>query len=87
MKSVAPGETISAVEVTNISPYGFWLLIDQQELYLPFYDFPWFREATIVQITTLERLSPNHLFWPALDVDLSVESIKDPGRFPLISKF
>jgi hypothetical protein len=76
----------TTVEVTNISPHGFWLLIDRRELYLPFTEFPWFREATIAQITHLELLSPDHLYWPMLDVDLSVESIEDPGRFPLVSK-
>jgi hypothetical protein len=28
------------VEVTNISPHGFWLLLDGRELFLPFADFP-----------------------------------------------
>ena len=86
MKSAAPGKNTSVVEVTNISSHGFWVLLNQRELYLPFDEFPWFREATIAQITSLEILSPDHLYWPALDVDLSVESIEDPARFPLISQ-
>ena len=31
-----------AVEVKNVSRHGFWLLLDTEELLLPFADFPWF---------------------------------------------
>jgi len=31
---------------------------------------------------TLE-LAPNHLYWPEIDVDLTVEMIKHPEQFPL----
>jgi hypothetical protein len=86
MKSVTHGKSISDVEVTNISTYGFWLLIGQREFYLPFTDFPWFRNATIAQITTVELLTARHLYWPALDVDLSVDSVEDPSSFPLVSQ-
>jgi hypothetical protein len=32
------------------------------------------------------RPQPEHLYWPELDVDLSVESIEHPERFPLIAR-
>ena len=63
-----------------------WLLIDERELYLPFDQFPWFRDAAIAALAEIERPSPRHLFWPQLDVDLTVESIEDPSRYPLVSK-
>jgi hypothetical protein len=34
---------ISAVEVTNVSQHGLWLLIHEKEIFLPFEKFPWFR--------------------------------------------
>lgn len=79
------GANHSAVEVTHISKDGFWLLLDGEELLLPFPDFPWFRQATIEQLTTVEWPSADHLYWPMLDVDLSVESIRCPDKFPLVS--
>lgn len=82
-----PGIDTSAVEVTHISRHGFWLLLDdEEELLLPFEHFPWFRSATVEQITEVERPSPNHLYWPRLDIDLSVESIRQPEAFPLVSR-
>jgi hypothetical protein len=81
-----PGTGTSAAEVTNISKHGFWLLLDHEELLVPFAEFPWFKNATIDQILAVEWPSPQHLYWPELDIDLSVESIRDPAAFPLISR-
>ena len=81
-----PGIITSAPEVTHISKHGFWLLLDDEELMLPFAQFPWFRQATIEQISQVEWPSADHLYWPLLDVDLSVDCIRDPTKFPLLSK-
>lgn len=86
MPSATPGKDTSAVEVTNVSPHGFWLLLDSEELFLPFEDFPWFRNSTIAQLSRVERPTPHHLYWPDLDIDLAAESIRHPEAFPLVSK-
>lgn len=85
MKSAALGDNTSIAEVTNVSPFGLWLLLDSEELYLPYTDFPWFKSATIAQVTHVERPSPGHLYWPDLDIDLAVDSIRNPDAFPLVS--
>ena len=81
-----PGTSTLAAEVTHVSKHGFWLLLDEEELMLAFADFPWFQQATIEQLCDVEQPSPDHLYWPRLDVDLSVESIRHPERFPLVAK-
>lgn len=81
-----PGSVTSEIEVSLVSKQGFWLLLEDEELFVPYAEFPWFKQATIEQITTVERPSANHLYWPMLDVDLSVESIRQPGAFPLLAK-
>jgi len=78
--------SLSSVEVSLVSNQGFWLLAEDEELFLAYADFPWFKEATIAQITHVVRPSVDHLYWPSLDIDLSVESVRDPSKFPLISK-
>ena len=80
-----PGSATSTAAVTNISQHGFWLLIDDRELFVPFDEFPRFRSATVDAILRLERPAPTRLYWPELDVDLSVESIEHPERYPLRS--
>lgn len=79
------GTVISAPEVTNVSKHGFWLLLADEEVFLPFEQFPWFRKATIDQISHVEAPSQEHLYWPELDIDLAVESIRHPEAFPLVS--
>lgn len=80
-----PGIVTSSVEVTNISRHGFWVLLGDEELAVPFAQFPWFKKATVEQLADVQRPTENHLYWPQLDVDLSVESIRNPDAFPLVS--
>jgi len=86
MKSSAHGKSTSSVEVTNVSKHGFWILLDERELFVSFEHFPWFEDASIGRICNVERPQVHHLYWPDLDVDLAVESIEHPERFPLVSK-
>ena len=80
------GTATSQAEVTHVSKHGFWLLLNNQELLVLFAEFPWFRQATIEQLSAVEWPSESHLYWPRLDIDLSVESIQNPQAFPLVSK-
>ena len=86
MKSETIGKSTLEVEVTHISQTGFWLWLAGKELCLPFSEFPWFKDAPVSAILNVEWLQPDHLYWPDLDVDLAVESIEHPERFPLIAK-
>lgn len=79
------GACTSGIEVSMASNKGFWLLLGDEELFVSFAEFPWFKKATIEEITSVEQLGADHLYWPLIDVDLSVESIRDPGKFPLIA--
>ncbi len=81
-----PGTATLEVEVTNISKHCFWLLLGNEELVVPFTEFPWFKNATVEQISDVQRRSTDHLYWPMLDIDLSVQSIRNPNSFPLVSK-
>jgi len=86
MRSAQRGKRTLEVEVTNVSQHGLWLLLGNRELFLPFDKFPWFRDAPIAKLIRVQLPSPDHLYWPDLDVDLAVESIEHPERFPLVSK-
>jgi Protein of unknown function (DUF2442) len=81
------GNHTSVAELTNVSKHGFWILLGDEELHLPFEHFPWFKTATIEQISAFEWPSEKRLYWPMLDIDLSVDSIRHPENFPLVSKF
>jgi Protein of unknown function (DUF2442) len=80
------GTSTSEIEVSLASNKGFWLLLGDEELFVPYAEFPWFKKATIEEIANIERPTPDHLYWPLIDVDLSVESIRNPNNFSLRSK-
>jgi len=86
MSSLAHGNNTLAVEVTNVSSHGVWLLAHDKELFMSYKDFPWFKDQTIQNILNVEEQDTNHYYWPDIDVDLSLESIEHPERFPLKAK-
>ena len=86
MKSKALGRNTLEAEITHISKHGFWLLLNEKELFLSFEKFPWFKEASVSAILNVQWLQAHHLYWPDLDIDLTVESIEHPERYPLVAK-
>ena len=86
MSSKTRGKITSTVEVTNISAYGIWLLTDDNELFLSFAEFPWFKNATIAKVVKVEEPQKGHYYWPDLDVDLTLDIIEHPKKYPLKAK-
>jgi hypothetical protein len=74
------------VEVSHILQHGTWLLLHDREVFLPYEDFPWFKDAPVSAVLNVQLPQPQHLYWPDLDIDLAVESIEHPERFPLVAK-
>lgn len=77
---------MSKLSVRNISDEGFWIALAEEELFVPFDRFPWFRGTSIEKLAHVELPHAGHLYWPDLDIDLAVESIRYPDRFPLVAK-
>jgi hypothetical protein len=83
-KSDRHGTSTSDVEVDNVSDKGFWLRIGEERLHVPFSQFPWFRHAPLDHVLHVTMPHEDSLRWPDLDIDLAVESIRHPERFPLV---
>lgn len=83
MSSLPRGANTSKPEVTNISANGLWILAGGVEHFLSFEEFPWFKIAPVGKILNVQEPRPGHFYWPELDVDLGLDSIENPQRFPL----
>ncbi len=83
MSLQALGENTSLTEVTNVSAHGLWLLSGEKELFMSYEDFPWFKNAPIGEVLNVKEPTPGHFYWPDLDVDIGLETIENPERFPL----
>ena len=91
MKSSAPGKRTSEaeppdVEVLSVSPHGIWLSVLGREHLVRYDEHPWFRDVPVSQLFNVELLHGQHLHWPDCDVDLHVDSLEHPERFPLVSR-
>jgi len=86
VKSSRRGKSTLKPEITNISEHGFWMFFKRKEYFLPFDQFPWFKNATVRQISDVQLWHDQHLHWPSLDVDLSFNIIEHPEKYKLIAK-
>lgn len=78
------GRSTSGAEITNISPHGIWIYIENNEYFIPFEKFPWFENGKIHEIMEVEFLHGHHLYWPKLDIDLSIDQLENPDDYPLV---
>ena len=84
MKSSARGVRTSRVEVQGVLKDGLWMLIQGREYFLSFAGHPWLETASLSALQRVKLLHGRHLYWPELDVDLDVESLEHPERYPLV---
>ena len=83
MKLAERGTSTSSVEVSNISPHGVWLYVKGKEYFLSYKDFPWFKNARLSEIQNIRLIHGHNLRWEDLDIDLALESLDHPDRYPL----
>ncbi len=84
MTSSERGKAIS-VSVENITPSGIWLFVKGKEYFLSYEDYPYFQDQTLSSIQDVQLLHGFHLYWPRLDVDLEIDNLEHPEKYPLRS--
>ena len=77
------GKHIAAPTIAELTEAGFWLVLDDRRIFVDFREFPWFRGRLREELESIERPFPDELRWPELDVDLAVDSLLHPERYPL----
>jgi hypothetical protein len=53
---------------------------------LSYKEFPYFKKQTLNAIQKVQLLHGNHLYWPELDIDLEIDNLENPEKYPLKSK-
>jgi hypothetical protein len=54
-----------------------------REHFLPYDEFPWFKEARLSEIHDVKLIHGRFLRWDDLDVELTLASLEHPERYPL----
>jgi len=67
-------------------PDGIFLTVYGDDYYLSYNRLPWFKNAKISDIFNVEMVGDYAIRWDNLDVDLEIDSLKYPERYPLVMK-
>ena len=76
----------TSADVLMINDKGIMISVQGQDYFLSYNRVPWMRDATISEVLDVRMSGKNAIEWPKLDVDLEVDSLKHPERYPLIIK-
>lgn len=74
------------ISVENITPFGLWLYVKGNEYFMNYDEFPYFKDQSIGSIQNVQLVHDIHLYWPELDVDLEIDNLENPEKYPLKSK-
>ncbi|PJI26594.1 DUF2442 domain-containing protein [Prevotella intermedia] len=69
-----------------INAQGIMLSVCGNDYFLSYNRIPWMRDASISSVLNVKMSGHNAIEWPNLNVDLEIDSLKHPERYPLIMK-
>ena len=72
--------------VLMINSQGIMISVLGHDYFLSYNRVPWLKDARISDVLNIEVSGRSAIAWPALDVDLEIESLKHPERYPLLMK-
>ena len=75
-----------SASVLMINNQGIMISVAGNDYFLSYNRVPWLKDATVRNILNIKMLGKNAVEWPDLDVDLEVDSLKHPERYPLIMR-
>ncbi|MDR3267551.1 MAG: DUF2442 domain-containing protein [Tannerella sp.] len=75
--------TDTFVRVHAILPEGIMIEVREGAFFLPYTHYPWFGNASVSDIFNVEMCGTDGIRWDALDVDLAIDSLLHPERYPL----
>ncbi len=76
----------TSASVLMINNQGIMISVAGNDYFLSYNRVPWLKDATVRNILNIKMLGNNAVEWPDLDVDLEVESLKHPERYPLVMR-
>ena len=76
----------TSASVLMINAQGILLSVLGNDYFLSYNRIPWMQDAPIRSVLNVQMSSSRAIEWPDLDVDLEIESLRHPERYPLIMK-
>jgi len=76
----------TSASVLMINAQGIMLSVLDHDYFLSYNRIPWMQDAPIRSVLNVQMSGPEAIEWPDLDVDLEIESLQHPERYPLVIK-
>ena len=76
----------TSVSVLMINGQGIMISVCGQDYFLSYNRIPWMRDASINDVLNIQMCGNEAIEWPALNVDLEIDSLRHPERYPLLIK-
>ena len=76
----------TSVSVLMINAQGIMLSGLGQDYFLSYNRIPWMQDAPIRSVLNVQMSGPAAIEWPDLDIDLEIDSLRHPERYPLVIK-
>ena len=77
---------LTSVSVLMINSQGLMISVNGQDYFLSYNRVPWMRTASVANVLNVQMCGRNAIEWPDLNVDLEIESLRHPERYPLVMK-
>ena len=74
------------VSVLMINAQGIMISVQGCDYFLSYNRIPWMQDAPIRSVLNVKMSGPDAIEWPDLDVDLEIDSLRHPERYPLVIK-
>ena len=78
--------TNTSVKVLAVVSDGIMIEAYEKVYFLSYNSNPWFKNAKISDVFNIEPVGCTGIRWDALDIDLAIESLIHPEKYPLIAK-
>ncbi len=76
----------TSVSVLMINAQGIMLSVQGNDYFISYNRMPWLKDARISDVLNVRMSGRSAIEWTSLDIDLEIESLKHPERYPLIMK-
>ena len=76
----------TSVSVLMINDKGIMLSVKGNDYFISYNRMPWIKNASITDALNVQMSGRNAIEWPTLNIDLEIDSLKHPKRYPLIMK-
>ncbi|MDR0995667.1 MAG: DUF2442 domain-containing protein [Tannerella sp.] len=74
----------TSVSVLMINAQGILISVQGDDFFVSYERMPWLRNARVADILDVHICGRTAIEWKALGLDLEIESLKHPERYPLI---